>query len=849
MAGTVKVRDGRLAGMKVSLRLQRLAAADLEEILKRRPDCVGQLLAGELGWERLASALVAPPSLAKAVNSLNVFLRQVVELTVFHDGTLSAANAATEGLGAALFARARLELARWGLAFPGEDGEIELVPGVSHLIWDPGGLGPGAEFMLEAQTVDVLRPMAMNMGLTGTALPSRKTEMISAILQRMGDPVAVAGLLAKAPSLARSSFEKMRKSGGRADSGWHLGQGGSDLWHWHPDRATDGAWWLVGHGLALPREPGSWRLVVPAEVELAVRGRIFPTWDPDQPAVPTTPLAEGKHPLELVALLSAMLQEFRAAPAPALQQGGLPKRVVKRLAASLRQEEAVVQELAVAALDAGLLAEVEVVPEQRSRSRRNPRVLQSRKAEIRASADAAQWERLSEPERWVDFSRRILIAGTDPSVPTPERVPEARMLDFLLRLPPGEGGSAQDLATALHWTYPATFASVTSARRQLLMMGSALAWLGAGGGEPAIGLSAAGRLLAGPPELDPRELELAFPSSVDTCTLTADRRIVVSGPPSPDLSQFLGRIADVESVQPARIYSLSEASVGRGLDGGLSRQEIVEFFSRHCPGGIPQNVAALVEDVAGRHGRLRVGSAGVYVMSDDPAEIAALVKGRSLRPLTVRQVAPTVAVIDAKGVDQVLSLLRKSGLMPVVDHDPAQGEGQPASQPISAVDSSRKSRKGSTVRSGSVVPRPGELARTITLGPKVDVRQAQDHKELPAAAVVSRALESRRSITVGYQSLGGRAVRLLRLTPFSASGGILQGYEHGMRQVLKLDLQRVKWADDGDGSLLVQGLNSGWSEDPWGLDYDEGDWDEAAEDDWDEDSDFEVLLMPPGRGD
>ncbi|MHB1500510.1 MAG: helicase-associated domain-containing protein [Candidatus Dormibacteria bacterium] len=832
--------------MNVAGRLQQLAAPDLEELLLRRPETVAVLASGELGWERLASALVRLENLVAVFDSLNLFLRQVLELAVFSGGSLSAEGAAREGLEGPWFEQARRELSRWGLAFPGGGGQIEILPHLSRLIWDPGSLGQGAEFMLEAQKVDVLRPMATNMGLNGVAPPARKADVVKALVLGMSDSARVRALLEQAPTLARSSFDLIRNYHGYSDSSWSNGQ--SWAWRWHPDQATDGPWWLVGHGLALPREKGASELVVPAEVELALRGRLVPDWELSAPTVPTAPLSEGRHPLELVASLSSLLQELRGAPVPALQQGGLPKRVVKRLATVVKVDEELVEELAALALEAGLLTEVEIVPEQRTRSRRNPRVIQSRQAEIRVSSLASAWEARSEPERWVDFGRKVLLGGGDPMAAVADHLEVTRILNFLLQLPPGQGGRAEALARALQWSYPAVFPSLTVARRHLLAMGSALAWLGAGGGEPAIGLSPAGRLLAGPAELNLEELDRAFPAAVDACTVTSDHRVVVSGPPSSGLSRFLGRIADVESVQPARVYRLSEASLRRGLDGGISPQDIADGFRLHCPTGLPQNVAAMIEDVVGRHGRLRVGAAGVYVVADDPAEIDALAKGRALRPLSVRRLAPTVAVVEAKSVDQVLGLLRKAGLMPVPDIGVGEAVAAQGTPPRGRAES----KTGPASSSPARVPGPPAvrvLVRRLRQSPVLNPGEVTDTSDDRAAAieVVTRAVGDHKAITLGYLSLGGKTVSVLRVTPFSVADGILQAYESRMREILMLDLQRVVWAEQTDSQIQVGRLTSGSFADQWEM-YDDDD-DDEDDDDEDDDSDYDLILKPPGWGD
>ena len=823
-----------------------MAVPDMEELLRRRPDAAAALASGELGWERLVSELVRPESLVTAFDSLSLFLRQVLELAVFRGGSLSAEEAAREGLRDRWFGQARTELGRWGLAFPGGRGQIEVLPQLRCLVWDPGGLGPGAEFLLEAQTVDVLRPMAINMGLRGASLPNRKAEIVKAIVLQMSDPARVRALLEDAPPQARSIFDRIRKL--RGHSGWSDGPGDPWSWRWHPDRATDGHWWLVGHGLALPQGHGSGQVVVPAEVELAVRGRLFPVWEVSAPAAPTAPLAEGRHPMELVAALSSILLELRAAPAPALQQGGLPKRIVKRLVTATSEDEEQVELLAALALQAGLLTEVETVPERRTSSRRNPRVIQSRQAEIRVTDLATEWEALSEPERWVSFGRAVLL-GSDASMPViGDHREESCMLNFLLQLPPGQGAEAEGLAPGLHWTYPAVFPNAAVARRQLLALGSALAWLGAGGGEPTIGLNSAGRLLAGPAAPTRSELQRTFPAAVDHCTVTADRRVVVSGPPSPNLSRFLGRIAEIESVQPARIYRMSEASLRRGLDGGLSSQEILDSFRRHCPAGLPQSVTVMIEDVASRHGRLRVGAAAAYVVSDDPAEIEALVKGRGLRPLAVRRLAPTVAVGEAKSVDQVLSLLRKAGLMPVPDIGGDAGSA-PSPPPTRAGAGSKAAAAPDPAARVSNRPAVPELARLLAQSPVPAPGAVSETTGDPSSAieVVTRAAAAHKSITLGYRSLGGQTLSVLRVSPFGVTDGTLQGFQPQVGEILKLDLQRVVWAEQTDSEVRV-----GWPASKLFADAEEifDAFDGEGEDDGsDDDFDDDLFLNLLARGD
>lgn len=787
--------------MNLAWRLQDLPPDDLEALLRRRPEAIELLSTNEVSWTKLAAQLSRPVHVAAAFDALNLFLRQVVELAAFMGGRLSLEAAAAEGLEAAAFSAASRELGRWGLAFEVSDGTLALEPELCRLIVDPGQLGPPAEALLTGQTLDVLRPVALNMGLQRGSLPKVKAELVAAVVARMADPAVVRSLVDQAPAQARAAFQLLRGRGGHVSTAALAGPREDWSWRWRPHLATDGPWWLVSHGLALPLQPDQGQLVIPAEVEHALRGRLFGSWDERGPILVTGELPEPRHPLELVAAITSMLQDLSAEPAPALQQGGLPRRVIKRLAQSLKELEESVEQLSRLAFAVGLLTEVETVPERISRSRRNPRVLQSRQATVSLTDRAARWEESSEPERWMELVRWVMLGPGGSQVDTPARRRTRQLLQLLAELPENQGASIASLDRSLHWRIPSLFPYVGAAENDLITAGAALAWLGAGSDQPVIGLNAAGRLATSVLPPTPEALAHAFPAAVDTCTVTADHRVVVAGPSSSALSRFLSRIAHLESIHPARVYRLDEQSLRRGLDGGLTAAEVRAGFERHCPRGLPQNVAALVEDVIRRHGRVRVGPASVYVVADDPAEIEVLARGRALRPLLVRQLAPTVIVVDAKSQDQVLGLLRKAGLMPVA-------EGL-ASEPPAAT----RYRQPATARR-SVATRPGSsgdqappalaLTRALLESPRLTGPEPPPSAAAarPAIEVLQEAVRSQRAVAIGYRRVASAALSVVRLRPYSAEGGFLHGFDPALRTIVSLDLRRVAWAEQTDEAAV-----------------------------------------------
>ena len=64
----------------------------------------------------------------------------------------------------------------------------------------------------------------------------------------------------------------------------------------------------------------------------------------------------------------------------------------------------------------------------------------------------------------------------------------------------------------------------------------------------------------------------------------------------------------------------------------------------HSVTGVPQALSYLIDDVGRRYGVLRLGKASTYLRSDDPALIDQAVAEASSLGITLRKLAPTVAI-------------------------------------------------------------------------------------------------------------------------------------------------------------------------------------------------------------
>jgi hypothetical protein len=219
--------------------------------------------------------------------------------------------------------------------------------------------------------------------------------------------------------------------------------------------------------------------------------------------------------------------------------------------------------------------------------------------------------------------------------------------------------SADDVVAQVAWARP---------RRRLLRELTVLRTITEAGwlGVSAMGsLTAAGRaLIVG---ADPAPLvEALLPAPVDHVLLQADLTAIAPGPLEPEVARGLALMADVESRGGATVFRFSAGSVRRALDAGWPATQLHAFLDTHSRTLVPQPLTYLIDDSARRHGRLRVGGAAVYVRSDDPAELDALLADASLAGLRLRRIAPTVALSEAPA-DLVLARLRAAQTAPVLE--------------------------------------------------------------------------------------------------------------------------------------------------------------------------------------
>jgi hypothetical protein len=157
-----------------------------------------------------------------------------------------------------------------------------------------------------------------------------------------------------------------------------------------------------------------------------------------------------------------------------------------------------------------------------------------------------------------------------------------------------------------------------------------------------------------------------FPEPVRELILQSDLTAVAPGPLAHDVDRTVRMLAAQESRGAGGVFRFSADSLRRAFDAGWSAERVLDWLARHSSTGVPQPLEYLVGDVARRHGRIRLGTVGSWLQTDDEAVITQVLARPEAGSLGLRRLAPGVLVADAEAAE-VAGLLHSLGLSPAAE--------------------------------------------------------------------------------------------------------------------------------------------------------------------------------------
>lgn len=548
-------------------------------------------------------------------------------------------------------------------------------------------------------------------------------------------------------------------------------------------------------------------VILPRHVAQVLRGESpgpVQLTEPD-PVVSTVSAADADAAaagaaIDLLRHVDVLLENLGTAPVSELRSGGLGIRELKRLAKVTGIDEARLGLILEIAAAAGLIASG--MPDPDPAYGDGPYWAPTATADRFSTLAAAdRWYLLA--ITWLDLTcRPTLIGSRGPDgkpfgalsnslFSTAAPLDRRLLLTLLAGLPGGAGVDARTASAALIWRRPRW------ARRlqpepvaDLLAEGQAVGLIGRGA------ISTPGRALLGDesPDVVVDAMTRALPKPIDHFLVQADLTVVVPGPLERDLADDLATVATVESAGAAMVYRVSEQSIRHALDIGKTRDWMQAFFAEHSKTPVPQGLTYLIDDVARRHGQLRIGMASSFVRCEDPALLAQAVAAPATEGLQLRALAPTVAVSPAT-IAEVLAALRTAGFAPAAeDSTGAIVDVRTRGARVAAPPQRRAYRP---------VPRPSSETLNAVVGVlrKVTAAPFGNIRVDPAVSMslLQRAAKDQDTVLIGYLDAAGVATQRV-VSPIVVRGGQLVAFDSGSGRMRDFAIHRitsVMSADEG----------------------------------------------------
>ncbi|MCK1821926.1 helicase-associated domain-containing protein [Streptomyces sp. XM83C] len=817
--------------------------ASLAALLRGRPDLITPV---PTDLTQLATRAGTRASVVRALERLDLFTQQTAQaLAVAEDpatyGELLGLMAGDDGDPAVADAlpHALAVLRELALVWGGDDrmrlvrtARELLAPAPQHPL--PTGLGPTVREAASGMSPGRVQEIVATAGLPSTHDP---VSAVAALTALFTDRKRMGRLLAGAPEESRQVLARLMWGPPygqvTADPAAHLR-------------------WLLDRGLLLPTAPGT--VVLPREVALHLRqGRAHRQPEPLPPAVQTVKV----HPPQVVDATAAgqaltalgtveeLLKDWHEGGPAVLRAGGLSVRDLKRTAVALDVPEPVAAFWVELAYAAGLVAS-------------------DGEADERYAATPAydEWLELPAQERWVRLAEAWLAAtrtaglvgGRDAKErplsalgPGLDRsaAPEVRhrVLTLLAALPEGAAADPESVLARLRWERPQRREEDLRVRlaRWTLQEAELLGVTGRGA------LAAHGRALLGLPEprrggpagaapepsgpgdklpvhhhhrgpaqgapITPAEQAAAsaaaarllaplLPEPLDHVLLQADLTAVAPGPLERPLADMLGVLADVESKGGATVYRFTPASVRRALDAGRTAADLHAFLAAHSRTPVPQPLAYLIDDVARRHGHLRVGAASAYVRCDDDALLNEILADKRAAGLRLRRLAPTVLAAQSDPAT-LLEGLRAMGFAPAAESADgdvliarADAHRTPPRTPPEPVPEGPPVPDEALLAAAIRAIRAGDLASTAPRKPADGAGAVLAPGELPRTsaadtlATLQAAVLTGDTVWIGFVNAEGAASQRV-IAPVRVEGGFVTAYDHTADEVRTFPLHRI----------------------------------------------------------
>lgn len=769
---------------------------ELRALLRARPDLASPI---PRDFTQLASRAGSRPSVLTAIDHLDRLSLNVLAAFAVPAQPV-ALKEVTSLLGDDPHVLAAVQRVREMALVFGEDDGMRLTNAVANLINRPAGLGEPYLALLRQLPHQRLKELAEEVGVSATGAAAEIAERIAPPL---ADGQRINELLADPPPGVLNVLTAIDTAGG-------VGTIDDALRPVSRDDADTPVRWLLAHRLLIAKDDV--HVELPREVGLALRGgHLYPSLETEPPSLVIATLgvthiegAAAGQAHTFVHLTERLLGEWGTEPPSVLRSGGLGVRELRRAARMLDVEESIAAAVVETAHAAGLIAKSGYID-----------------GDWLPTEAFDHWRTQPTEKRWIALAnawldmKRLVALSTPAAVDAEMREKAANVLSpdaachwasrerhevlsTIARNLPAESVTDVDgLLRHLVWCRPSRgMPPLTLAAKSTFEEAGHLGLLGRGG------VPSWTRALLGLAEGDAAELLAPhLPQPLDYVLLQADLTAIAPGPLEPTLAAELSLAADVESTGGATVYRFTETSLRRALDAGRSAADLHGLVEGHSRTPVPQPLSYLIDDVARRHGRLRIGTASAYLRCDDPAVLNELLADRRSAGLRLQTLAPNVVVSQAPP-DLLLTRLREMGYAPALESPEGavmvlRPEERRAPTPTkiampSWVDQAPETTSDMltaairAVRVGEQAARhAAEVTATEQERPPLLLGSAGD-----TLTALREAVLERRSVWIGYVNAHGQESHRI-IEPLEIDGGYVAAYDHRTDEVRTFAIHRI----------------------------------------------------------
>jgi len=558
-----------------------------------------------------------------------------------------------------------------------------------------------------------------------------------------------------------------------------------------PETATTTGQWLLAHGLLVALDDRT--VVMPREVALIIRGHKYVSHLPtSRPEVGTIdyPMARvdsaGIHcVLTVLSLVEEVVSALSNEPISPLKSGGIAHRDFSALA----EASQVTHEVLAAILEISFAAGLISCDEQEG---------------WMPSTNYDRWLTSADEVRWESLATAWLIMDRAPHLVTGETIEKVNalsaltvrpnfsslrrsVLDLLQSFEPGRAITAAETVAILEWLQPRRISALRhSAIAALLTESELLGITGAGA------LTSFGRLIVAGAD-STSVLAKQLPDFVDHIIVQADLTALAPGRLPVTQRRNMALIAETESSGVATTYRFTPASILRAIDHGKNAADLKQFLAGISRTEIPQPLIYLIDDVARKHGHLRIGHATMYLRCDDINILVALLADKRLKPLRLRHLAEGILITEQSD-DIVLRKLREAGYSPTAEN----ADGTMAITAAVANRAPVRSSAGSVatpnlarlISAAIKSVRAGDRATQVTDSSSVSSLKTSTKESLE---ILNQALQAGLEVWISYADKGGLSTARI-VEPLTIAGGFLTAFDTRSSEVKTFTISRISGA-------------------------------------------------------